>query len=81
MACNNLNLNINGNPVNPDKSLKIVGVVLDEILSFSEHCQYTIQKCYRNVSLLYPLKFICIETKIILVSALIFSVILYAVCI
>lgn len=82
MACNNFNLNINGNPVAQVKSLKILGVVIDELLSFSEHCQNTIQKCYRNLSLLYPLKrILCLENKIILVNALIFSVISYAICI
>ncbi len=62
--------------------LKILGVVIDETLSFSEHCQKTIQKCYKNLSLLYPLKrILCLENKIILVNALIFSVLSYALCI
>ena len=76
---NNFQLNVNGTVIKRVKSLKILGVHIDEGLNFDEHCKNVIQKCNKNFATIYKLKRILpTDKKVILIHALIFSILNYA---
>lgn len=58
--------------------LKILGIQIDSHLTFIEHCNFISKKCYKNVSMLYPLKnILSTDNKTILVNAYVMSIISY----
>ncbi|CAL8082607.1 unnamed protein product [Orchesella dallaii] len=57
----------------------MLGLYIDETLTFSEHCMHVLKKCYASLSKIYQLKrMLSFDSKKILIDALIMSVIRYA---
>jgi len=80
--CENFEISINGTSVVKVKSLKILGVIIDQHLSFHEQSDKVLSKCYKSLSMLYPLKrIITTENKIMLVNAYVFSTLSYGICV
>jgi hypothetical protein len=71
-------VNINGIPLRRVKSIKMLGVVIDEDLNFNEQCKSVAKKCYGALWSLRPLKYVLSDKyKLIVIQALVHSLLKY----
>ncbi|CAL8143432.1 unnamed protein product [Orchesella dallaii] len=78
-AVSNVDICLNNKKIEKVQTLKILGVLLDTNLNFSDHCKHVCKKSYKSLSMIYPLKnVLSIENKVTLINAFIFSVLSYA---
>ncbi len=74
----NVEICFEGKPIEKVTSLRILGVIFDQYLSFKEHTLYVKKKCFLSLSRLYRIKKVLSkENKIALVNALVMSHIRY----
>lgn len=72
-------ISINNVPLNRVKSIKILGVTIDEDLNFNDHCKNVARKCHGALWPLRPLKYVLSHPhKLIVVQALVNSIYTYA---
>ena len=77
-----VNIKIKNKPIKQVSEMKILGLVIDDKLSFLKHAKYVSSKCHNALWSLAPLRpILCIKTKKTLVHALVFSILNYVSCI
>lgn len=70
---------LDGIPLKKVKSVKILGLEIDEELNFRNHCSSVVKKCNSALWTLGPLKYVLgIKQKSIVVQALVMSILKYA---